>query len=861
MRRVARSLLLCAAILFGLMTSTYWWVWSHYLRAGPRNVIGVAFEPFRPGRGHLDLAWVGRDSAAEHAGLAAGDQVLAIDREPFASMDSWINRVLRGEPGSTVMLTVANSRGVSDHRVTLPVFRPTPFQAAMMQSLLYYPLFFLTVGLVVLFLRLEDPHAWLLAAVFSGFIGLANWVPAEAEFLVPVNIRRFGLTYHVAARALLPALFYWFFAVFPAPSPLARKVPWLKWALVSMGAIAAATLAIAVARTGSYASVLKITARANGNLGVSLGRAYAIIAFVLGLASLVWNGLRGSAETRRKVRVLMVGTIVGLSPVLMFSAVLFRSDSETSLLYLPFWLWTGGVLALTLVPLSFAYALLKHRVMEIPVLLKRSARYVLVKRGFALSVIAGSVAAAWAVTEFYSGVVEGWNGAGTKAMMPVGIAAAVGGVLALAGARVQRGVQDRMDRAFFRGAYDARQIMEDLAQRIRGVGSCSELAALLEKQISEALHPSSLAIYIDSPDGHLRTEAEGVSAELRTLSRSVPVLAEVSRRGRPIDVPAPDSAAFAPFAGFRPLGPECMVPMAARDGILAGLAVLGQRLSEEPYSSEDKRLLAAVANQAGLAIDSIRLAEKMAERLEKERRAAYELETARLVQTRLLFQHTPLMKTLEYAGRCVQARAVGGDYYDFLDLGENRIALAVADVSGKGLPAALLMASVQATLRTHSACGPWDLGVVAGQLNRLLYESTAPEHFVTLFLGEYEDGSRRLRYANCGHNPPIVLKREGEVRRLEPTGVVLGAFRDWRGLVEETTLEPGDLIAVFTDGITEAVNADGADFGEERLIDTLRNNCRQPLPNALESVIRRVQGFAAGEQADDLTLILAAARI
>ena len=860
---------MAAAILLALTAATYACIWIHYIQVLPQSVIGVAFGPFSPERQQLDVVWVARNLAADRAGLSVGDHILAINGQPVTSLDLWVKLVPRGAPGSTVVLTIADRSGNrGDHAVRLPIppsemARPTMVQAAVMQLLLAYPLFFLAVGMAVLFLRLEDRNAWLLAIMFAGFIGLAGFMTPESESLVPIEMRRFALVYLFTARDLLPTLFYWFFAVFPVRSPLDRKAPWLKFLLVGTAMLLSGRLVLKVAATASYASVLQIIDPAGRGFSALVGRGYGIGAFVLGLVSLTWNGLRApSAEAARKVRVLVGGTLIGIIPLVVFSAVVLRSNTEANPMDLPFWLWAGVVLALMLVPSSFAYAVFKHRVMEIPVLLKRSARYLLVRRGFALFIVAVSALAAWAAVEFFSGFFTGWFGAGPRVILTAGMTAAgFGSVLALAGARVQRGVRDRLDRAFFRSAYDARQILEDLAQRIRGAGSCAVVAALLEQQIGEALHPSSLTVYIAAADGSLGTDAEGVPAELRTLPRDLPALQEAAARSRPCDVPTSDSDGFAAFSLLRPLRPECLVPLSARDSRLVGAIVLGERLSEEPYSSEDKRLLASVASQSGLAIESIRLAEAMAERIEKERRASYEMETARLVQTRLLFQHTRPMRTLEYAGRCVQARAVGGDYYDFLDLGEHQIALALADVSGKGLPAALLMASVQATLRTHSASGTWNLSGVTSQLNRLLYESTAPEHYVTLFLGEYDDATRRLQYVNCGHNPPILLKREGEVRRLEPTARVVGAFREWQCVVEQTILEPGDLIAVFTDGITEAVNPDGMDFGEERLIDTLRNNSRQPLPKMLDLVIRTVQDFGAGEQADDLTLILGVGRI
>lgn len=158
------------------------------------------------------------------------------------------------------MFAVQRGSGLRECRASIPVtphelIHPTAIQEAILQSLLSYPLFFLGVGMAVLFLRLEGRNAWLLALMFAGFIGIANWLTPEAEPLVPLAIRRFALPYHVAFRRLLPALFCFFFAVFPVTSPLDRKVPWLKWVLVGGAALFALPLAAVVAVEGSYASI------------------------------------------------------------------------------------------------------------------------------------------------------------------------------------------------------------------------------------------------------------------------------------------------------------------------------------------------------------------------------------------------------------------------------------------------------------------------------------------------------------------------------------------------------------------------------------------------------------------------------
>jgi len=304
-----------------------------------------------------------------------------------------------------------------------------------------------------------------------------------------------------------------------------------------------------------------------------------------------------------------------------------------------------------------------------------------------------------------------------------------------------------------------------------------------------------------------------------------------------------------------------------RDNRLAGLVVLGSKLSEEPYSREDKHLLASVAAQAGIALESIRLGETVAERIEAERKAAQEMEFARQVQSRLFPQKLPAIKCLEYAGTCLPARTVGGDYYDFLELRPGRLALVVADIAGKGVPAALLMANLQANLRSQYAMAADDLPRLLASVNRLFYENTDVASYATLFFADYDSGTRRLRYANCGHLPGLLLRSGADTPHdapqtaatewLRTTATVLGLFEDWRCEVGEVELAPGDTLVLYTDGITEAAAADGEEFGEPRLLETLANQRHLPAGELLQGVISAVRQFSDGIQQDDITMVVA----
>lgn len=246
-----------------------------------------------------------------------------------------------------------------------------------------------------------------------------------------------------------------------------------------------------------------------------------------------------------------------------------------------------------------------------------------------------------------------------------------------------------------------------------------------------------------------------------------------------------------------------------------------------------------------------------ADKIEFERRAAHELSIAKQVQARLFPQTLPALKTLDYAGVCIQARQVGGDYYDFLNLGQERFGLVLGDIAGKGIAGALLMANLQANLRSQCVVA-WDEPErLLRSVNDLFFDNTADSAYATLFFGEYDDRSRRLRYANCGHLCGLLLRRDDSLVRLNSTCMVLGLFKEWDCSIEECHLLPGDTLALYTDGVTECFNAAGEEFGETRLIDELRRHRESPSPDLLRAIVDEVQRFSPAEQYDDITLIVA----
>jgi len=238
---------------------------------------------------------------------------------------------------------------------------------------------------------------------------------------------------------------------------------------------------------------------------------------------------------------------------------------------------------------------------------------------------------------------------------------------------------------------------------------------------------------------------------------------------------------------------------------------------------------------------------------------------------------------LELHGICRPARTVSGDYYDFLPVGPSAVGLAVGDISGKGISAALMMATVHAFVRAHTmveplpamvaalgaqptilpgentACCP-SPGTVLAQLNQQLFRSTPAQKYATMFLGFYDQQNRRLNYSNAGHLPPIVICANGTTHNLAIGGTVVGLFGDMVYPEGTVTLNPGDIVVAYSDGITEPEN-DFGDFGEDRLAQIVQENSHLPLPRISEAILSAVTDWIGGEeQPDDMTIVLARAR-
>ncbi|HEX9614486.1 MAG TPA: SpoIIE family protein phosphatase, partial [Bacteroidota bacterium] len=293
------------------------------------------------------------------------------------------------------------------------------------------------------------------------------------------------------------------------------------------------------------------------------------------------------------------------------------------------------------------------------------------------------------------------------------------------------------------------------------------------------------------------------------------------------------------------------VPMIVKSALTGVLTVYNKREGKK-FTDDDQRLLAIIAAQSAQIVDNARLHEEQQAYIKMQEEVAL----AAKIQSELLPREFPTVAGYEIVARNIPAQVVGGDYFDFVPMENGQWSICLGDVSGKGLPASLLMANTQATLRSQSLLNsPPKLSIE--RANTLLFRSTSPEKFVTLFYAILDPNNHTLSYCNAGHDNPFLVRADGSVQRLNTGGLVL-SIMEGMGYEEETVpLTPGDLFVLYSDGITESMNQSQEQFGEDRLLTVLRDHRTGSGREILDEIIKAAKGHAGKEpQADDMTVVV-----
>jgi sigma-B regulation protein RsbU (phosphoserine phosphatase) len=463
--------------------------------------------------------------------------------------------------------------------------------------------------------------------------------------------------------------------------------------------------------------------------------------------------------------VLYAGTAAGLIPlIVLFTFASLKGVTPEQ--YFPEWLMATAYLAFLLLPLTLAYVVVVQRAMDVRVVIRQGLQYTLARRGVLILRILLSAALFVVITILMT----------SHAMRPLGtvavLAAGLWGIFLLHGATARVAVW--VDRRFFRDAYNAEQILSDLAEKVRTVVETQPLLELVTQRIADSLHVKRVAVLLDGSGPYRPAHALGYSTlPALTFARNAATVQVLKSEKQPLRVYFDDTDSWiyrrsemsdGERSQLATLQSELLLPLSVRDDLI-GFMSLGQKRSEAPYSGTDLRLLSSVAAQTGLALEVARLTTAIGSEIAQRERVNRELEIAREVQQHLFPQHFPSVSGLDYSGCCQPARTVGGDYYDFLELPEGKLGIAIGDVSGKGIGAALMMASLGASLRGQASVVQ-DMTELIKRVSNLVHGASSANRYATFFYAEYGPRNRQLLYVNAGHNPPFVLRQSSTSRQV-----------------------------------------------------------------------------------------------
>uniref|UniRef100_A0A7V4XQR9 GAF domain-containing protein n=1 Tax=Acidobacterium capsulatum TaxID=33075 RepID=A0A7V4XQR9_9BACT len=845
---LAQALFRGLAVLCILAGLSYWvsgliadWDWtvhaSHHVR-----------EPF--GFDSDSLAVTSVKPEAAKAGLKVGDKIVSLDGVPYHGQLQW-NDVTEVTPGTMLF---AGYRSADGKLGTAAIqLRPekSPLGKNIVAVLTVFfgmPLICLLLASWVLFARPGDRNAWLLYFLLA-FPSVMYYQPGNW----PSQILVLQLIWYQMLQFFGILCLLLFGVYFPERSRIDIRFPWLKYLII-------------VPMLGIFVILAPLVTRelvSNGNpawLTTTANYAkYADNALnllcVLGCLALMLDKLRAasSPDTRRRMRVLLSGMSVGLGSLLIVFILL--PDLGVNLGAHGMWLIYVGTAFFTFAPASMVYVVLVERAMDVRVLVRAGTRYLLARTGIWVAQTLLIVAAAYIL------VVPHAHTRGTAANDWIGPAIFVALVLGLRFVARKR-AREWLDRKFFREAYNAEQVMTELSEEVLRFTETQPLLETVVRRIADTLHVENIALLLRSGESFQLQQAIGLPMDgtltLTAHSSAVRRLALSNEPAR-LSERRPDAWYLMADSTERQtldgLHAEVLLPVPGRQRLM-GVMALGSKKSEAAYSKSDLRLLQMVASQTGLALEVSELVQSLAHEAAQRERTQREIEIAREVQERLFPQDAPSLLGGSLAGFCRPAQGVGGDYYDMIQLRDGRIGIAIGDVSGKGISAALLMASLRASLRGLTLATHNNFACLMEQMNGLVYEASAQNRYATFFFGAFDPKTRELECVNAGHNPPLILRGD-KVISIEASGPVVGLLPKAQYTEQRIPLEAGDLLLLYTDGISEAMTAREEEWGEERMIEAAREAARGSAAQILGAILQAADRFTAGApQHDDMTLLV-----
>src|SRR5215813_11725107 len=825
--------------------------------------------------------------------LRKGDVVIAFwserrDATPLVTQDYW-----RVPPDTRYKLTV--SRDGQSLELPLQTTRISfggPSSGALYYFYMFTFLLFITTGVTVFLLRPGDEQAWLLALILTTPVALLTF--AIGSLQPPRWIFLAASLTQTLATVFFPAVLR-FFLIFPERSPLLRRFSKLEW-LIYMPYLlffAPRDIVVDVLTTFQLAPTWRESfMRSTVNFIIGLAAAYLLAALI----AMAVNYRAAGAASRRKLRVVMVGSGAGFLNVFLmpFGYLVGLSNAFPTL-----WMWFDNCLLFTLplIPLSFAYAIVRHQVIPVSLIIRRGARYVFVSRG---SIILGVLIVGLILTVLLSTTFNRLQ----PSPIVNGMVSAVVGVIAynLFRSWHRRYLAPMIDRRFFRQAYDSRQIIADLTESLGTTTDLNHLLETVATKIQAALQTANVTIFLrDEATGDYLSayscdyvEADGrvINHERRPL---LPchgeIVKQLSDNGKLLDIGQYISAAqqasdngtplaakqeglptspMSPISFISTINPELAALIEIKSALLfplsskgeaLGIVSLAPRLGELPYSSEDEQLLMSVAGPAALAIENARLVERMIaeaglrQELEAENEIrAKELEEARQLQLSMLPQALPQLPLLEIAACMKPATEVGGDYYDFHLSDDGVLTVAVGDATGHGLKAGTLVTATK-SLFNHLAQES-EIPAIFQQSSRALKRMNLRSLFMAMTIAKVNGYQMTLCSAGM---PPALIYRAAQrvVEEISLRGVPLGSLTAYSYRECSLSLASGDVVVLMSDGYPERFNGKNEMLGYGSAKSVLLEVAILTPQEIIEVFVKIADKWADGRpQDDDMTFVV-----
>lgn len=793
------------------------------------------------------------------SGLRVGDEILALNGQRVGSARQFEGSVAPMKPGQMLMVSVKRMVDGREHTLAIPVKMLGDSSQAIGWTLLIslhiiLPVSCLLVGFYIAFARPLDPLAWITMAMLASFGQVAG---GGTSWAIASPWRELWQIYHEILANTWPLWLVLFALYFPVPFRFLAKHRWVPWLLaLPMVALAALDL-YGDFEEASHLDRLAGLASFEHSIERPVTLLFTVYVFAFFFLLGRKSGTVHGSDARRRLRLMIAGCTLSLTP--LFLVVCWRLGVLPPLAP---WLITICLSMLVVFPFTMAYIIVVQRAMDVRMVVRSGVQYTVASGGIKvlrMALFAVLLLLTVRLEQQTNHRVEGV----LVAMLGIALVVTVG--------RLARRVSQWMDRRFFREAYDAQRILTELSGSVAGIRDTKALLETVATRIASSLHVPRIAVLLERgglyrPAYALGFGDPGLQVEFRPDTAIMGFLARQQSPAR-VYLDDPDSWVYAAPAQekdtLQKLDAQVLLPLTLKNRLL-GMISLGSKRSELPYTNADLRLLGAVASQTGLALENAHLTESIRREVAQRERQERELEIALEVQQRLFPQKLPQVDGLDFAGYCRPAQGVGGDYYDFIRVPDGCLGIAIGDVSGKGIAAALMMASLQASLRGQTIKPAGAISETIEHINRLVYEASADNRYATFFYAEYDPVRRLLRYVNAGHNAPIVYRRNGDTPqflRLEEGGTVIGLFPEARYRESELQLESDDILVAFTDGISEAMNGAEEEFDEPRLFEALRACDRRSAADIIAYILEDVDRFTAGAtQHDDMTIVVARLR-